>query len=351
MVGLLIIYLHIKRFSVSESSGEVEPEGGVRKSMDSNIKPENGTPSALKLDSKNVVPLKPEVESGELAKSPRQTVTPLKPFDYKIGIEDPDGLKVAKIYAKMQGYVVYRTDASIRIDIDDDHKKCLEYIFNHHRIGVDLAKIYSLLPEKLSHSESINRLIGRAITTNASGNLDAAKSILSQAEERLIKLKTIRGRLWYTLSAFALVFCIFLSSLFFGFERAPLLVNMALCGGLGGVMSIAIGFSSLEIDLDASTSVNCLIGCSRILIAMTAAIFSYFAIKSDVAFSFVSKAPDNSGFFMIAMVSGFAEMLVPNIMSNLVKEGSNNQVGASEKKDERKEKEKGASGIDTETSA
>ena len=264
------------------------------------------------------------VKSPE-AKVVEPTVKQLKPYDYKIGEDDNDNLPIRKIYSKLPGYTVYRTDNAIRIDIDDDHELCNTYASNHQSLSVDLARIYSWLPEELSGSESINRLVGRAITTNASGNKEAAKAILAQAEQRIVKLKTIEGRLQYTLSAFILVLFVFVFSLFFGMASAPILLNVALCGGLGGVLSIALGFSSLEIDLDASRTVNCLIGCSRILIAITAAIFSYFAIKTDVAFSFVSKAPDFSGFYMIAMVSGFIEMLVPNIMSNLAKENSDTQ--------------------------
>jgi hypothetical protein len=222
-------------------------------------------------------------------KSEKKIRIHLKPYDYKIGISDNDNVKIVKIYAKSPVFVVFRTNNAIKIDIDDDHCECEKISDNHHKIGIDLARIYSLLPEKLTRSESINRLVGRAITTNAAGNTDSAKLILAQAEERLIKLKTIQGRLQYTLSAFVLVFAICLFPLLLGPERTPMLLNMTLCGALGGVLSIAIGFSSLEIDLDASSYVNCLIGCSRILIAITASIFTYFAIKSDVAFSFVSK--------------------------------------------------------------
>lgn len=191
----------------------------------------------------------------------------------------------------------------------------------HYNLSVSLARIYSLLPETLSNSESINRLVARAISANAVGRHEEAKQILCQAEDRLVKLKTIQGRLQYTLSALALVLIVFIISLLNGLANAPILYNIVLLGSLGGVLSIALGFSSLEIDLDASGKVNCLIGCSRILIAIAASVFSYFAIRTDVAFSFVANAPDNSGFYMVAMVAGFAEMLIPNIMSNLMTEG------------------------------
>jgi len=243
------------------------------------------------------------------------------PYDYKINEFDNDNSKIKQIYSSFPEFVVYRTSGAIRIDINDSHERCSELTERHRRLGVDLAKISSLLPEDLRRTESINRLIGRAITVNVGGDSESAKAILQHAVDRLVKLKTIQGRLQYAFSAVLSVIVICALSWFRGSEQAPLLLNMALCGALGGLMSIGLSFSSIEIDVDASVRVNCLIGASRILIAVTASIFAYFAIKSDIAFSFVSKAPDNSGFYMIAMVTGFIEMLVPNIMSNIGKEG------------------------------
>lgn len=265
----------------------------------------------------------PQNSNEELSEQERrQSKRQIKPYDYKAGSKDNDDEQVIKIYTKSLGYIVYRTDRAIRMDIDDEHKDAKSIVDRHFLLSVNLARIYSWLPEDLSKSESINRLVARAITANAAGFPEDAKQILAQAENRLIKLKTIQGRLQYTLSAFTLVFIVFIISLCNGLSSAPILFNIILLGSLGGVLSIALGFSSLEIDLDASCGVNCLIGCSRIIIAIAASIFSYLAIQTDVAFSFVAKAPENSGFYMIGMIAGFAEMLIPDIMSNLIKEGS-----------------------------
>jgi len=244
----------------------------------------------------------------------------LKPYDYKIENVDNDGCAVKKIYAKSPEYVIYRTDSAIRIDMDDDSPKLKEYSSNHYKIGVDLARIYSWLPENLSWSEPINKQIARAMTTNVAGNYEDAKKMLSHAEDRIIKLKTIHGRLQYTLSAFTLVLLVFVISRFLSSSESSIFANVMLCGALGGVLSIAIGFRTLNVDVDSNWQTNCLIGGSRIVIAITASLFSYFAIKSDIAFSFVNKIDSNYGIYMIAMVSGFVEMLIPNIMNNLAKD-------------------------------
>jgi len=249
--------------------------------------------------------------------SETQKPTHLKPYDFKIGEPDNDGVAVRKIYTKSPDYVIYRTDTAIRIDINDDSEKVPEFSSNHYKIGIDLARIYSWLPENLSWSEPINKQIARAMTTNIGGNYDDAKAMLTHAEERIIKLKTIQGRIQYTLSAFLLVAIAFVASLLTKSEEADLLANIILCGSLGGVLSIAVGYNKLAVDIDADWTTNSLIGGSRIVIAIAAALFSYFAIQSDIAFSFVKVSQSNYGYFLVAMVAGFAEMLVPNMMNNL----------------------------------
>lgn len=246
----------------------------------------------------------------------------LKPYDFKIGCTDNDGSEVQIIYAKTKDFVIYRTERAIRIDINDNSSELNTYQENHFKIGVDLARIYSWLPENLLRSEPINKQIARAMATNVAGNYDDAKAMLKHAEERITKLRTIEGRLQYTLSAILLVLVAFFISIALSGYDSAIFSNVVLCGALGGVLSIAVGFSNLHIDIDANWQTNSLIGGSRIMIAITASLFSYFAIKSDIAFSFVSTIESNYGFYMVAMVAGFAEMLVPNIMNNLAKENS-----------------------------
>jgi hypothetical protein len=59
--------------------------------------------------------------------------------------------------------------------------------------------------------------------------------------------------------------------------------------------------------------------------------FVYFAIKSNVVFSFVNAQKDNNGLFMFAMIAGFVEMLVPNIMNNLARDARISSEGRAEK--------------------
>ena len=68
------------------------------------------------------------------------------------------------------------------------------------------------------------------------------------------------------------------------------------------------------------------LSCSRILIAVTTALFTYFAIKSDLAFLFVKKDSQDEGIYMFSMIAGFVEMLVLNMMNNLAKDKSSSEI-------------------------
>lgn len=64
-----------------------------------------------------------ELTDKEKLQSQRQ----LKPYDYKLQINDNDEDKVIKIYSKCLSFIVYRTERAIRIDIDDEHEEAEGY--------------------------------------------------------------------------------------------------------------------------------------------------------------------------------------------------------------------------------
>lgn len=244
----------------------------------------------------------------------------MKPYDFLIGKGDNDHVNIEKIYASSKDFVVYRTKFAIRIDLDDDSPKLDLLAERHYKIGMQLARIYSWLPQDLSNTENLNRLISRAITMNLAGCHDEAKKVLAHAEERLVKLMQIQGRLTYTFSAFACVLFVLLGVVFAQNFTSELLPKIILCGAIGGFLSIAIGYERLRIDIDANKTTNILIGFSRIIIAVIASIFLYFAVQSEIAFSFVRGINNNNGYYLVGIIAGFAEMLVPNIVNNLAGE-------------------------------
>lgn len=221
-----------------------------------------------------------------------------------------------------QDFVVYRTLNGITIEIDDDCTNRDEYMTRHAQISFILAKIYSYLPENLTGSEPINRQIARGIGINALGEHEEAKNILEDALSRVTTLKKVKSKLAYTEGALSLVVLIALVNISFYIlncsDTLQLFAHIVFCGSLGGILSIMIGYNDLNIDMDADNKTNQFIGISRIFIASIASLFAYFAIKSGVAFSFLENTESNNGIYLVAMISGFVEMFIPNMMNNII---------------------------------
>jgi hypothetical protein len=87
---------------------------------------------------------------------------------------------------------------------------------------------------------------------------------------------------------------------------------------MGGVMSVAIGLRKLDLDIQDSSYANTFYGALRVIIASIAGVIIYFIIESKIALA-VLQDPSASpyGFVVAAFVSGFSEMLVPNIMKKM----------------------------------
>jgi hypothetical protein len=262
-----------------------------------------------------------------------ETLMSIQPLDFKLGEADNTGEVIERIYEMCPDFVVYRTSKSVRIYFDDERNNVESFVSNHSKVSVELAKIYSLLPDRITRIESINRLIARALSTNAAGDHEEAKVMLSHAGARILKLRIISGRLQYTFSSFGVASLTFVVMLLLNYFQSSfnswgtdvsVFSNIAFCGALGGIISVSLGFSKLEVDIDADYVTNCLIGSSRIVISIAAAIFSYFALKSGVAFSFLADGDKPLGIYVVAMIAGFSEMLIPNIMTNLSSQSESN---------------------------
>jgi hypothetical protein len=256
-------------------------------------------------------------------------VPSIKPDDFRVGRSDNAGETIVRIYYKTRNTVVYRTKKSIHLDVDEDFEGSGQLLANHANIYPELARVYSLLPENLTWVEAINRQIARSIAQNLKGHTVEAKQMLQHAEERIRRLKVINGRLQYAISSLAVavaaVVGLIVSSALakanaetFTTEIIPYW-HIAGFAAMGGFLSVALGFRNLDIDVDANWFTNCLVGASRILIAILAAVFAFLLVRSGVVLNILSHTDKSSeyGWYALAMAAGFSERLVPNIMDNL----------------------------------
>jgi hypothetical protein len=259
---------------------------------------------------------------------------PIKPDEFRVNGVDNAGEKVLRIYYKNQRYVIYRTQEVVHVDIDDDCEDVISLVAKHAEILLELTQVDAILPARINGIEGINRQIARSITQNFEGSQLHAKANLTDALERVRRLRLVRGRLQYVFSSLAatimVVAAVFASKLLI-YEgqswvsaQSALYMRIAACGAMGGFLSIALGFRGLEIETDANWLTNCLVGGSRILIAVMAGVFSFFVIRSGIALQVLTNRNESGpyGLYALAMIAGFSERLVPNLMENLGRQSS-----------------------------
>jgi hypothetical protein len=247
--------------------------------------------------------------------------------DFKVGWRVDGGPKIKRIYVKTAEYVIYGTKRGVKYYIADEHlpKDKRIYFKRLLEIGPELDKVISLQPKSVKSVESINKQVARSMCQGFEDKIEAAKDLLVDAKERLIRLRCLQGRLHYFFSAFVLAlapFAFLLSIKFFNFFSGipgiEIYAKIMTFGALGGFLSVSLNVWQLEIDLDATRRFNFAAGCSRIFISIAAAIFVYYAIKAKLILGTLEE--NDFGTYVAAIVAGFSESFVPNIIGKISKE-------------------------------
>lgn len=235
---------------------------------------------------------------------------------------DRQGRLIVEVYGTTKEYVVYRTiDNHVRIEIADDHMepKDRTHLQRLDEIAVETSRLHALQPERLKHTNvSILGQIARGQLQCLQGNTEQAKEMLADAEARMRRLRTIEGRFQYHVAG-SIVVLLFVATLllpYFFPELRFTILKILVCGSIGGLLSMSIGIGKLEIDPYADWRINALAGVSRIVIAMLASTFIYFAMEAGLVFSSIRESSPYA-IYALAMVAGFSETFVPNIIRNV----------------------------------
>ena len=99
-----------------------------------------------------------------------------------------------------------------------------------------------------------------------------------------------------------------------------LLFTIATFGSLGGFLSVSINVNKLDLDIDGGANIQILTGFSRIFISMISSLIIFVIIKSDLALGIINDVKNNNIFYALAVISGFSETFVPNIIKNIESE-------------------------------
>ncbi len=240
------------------------------------------------------------------------------------GCKDQRGREILDVYWSTKDYVIFRHESGISPHFSDERKIADEQRKAYGEIGPLLSSVNALRFGLMSKANSIDREIARSISQALDGNLENANEILTAVKERLLGLKNAKGRLQYQLSAFILM--VFVSAVVWIYLAATnpavqsgilIVLQVAVCGTVGGFLSVSMTIKKLDIDPDSDWKANALSGASRIIIALIGSVFIYFAIKSKLILGNVDLSAMNEGIFAIAIAAGFSETFVPNALQQV----------------------------------
>jgi hypothetical protein len=244
----------------------------------------------------------------------------MKPAEFRVGAADHLGRRVDQIYSVEEGYVIYLTSNAVACFIDDAHLPKAERTVHARfvQLAPDLSRLYALQPGRLWRKESINRQLARALGLCLEGNNSAARDILGHVERRLAGIRRIEGRLQYQFTCLAVVTIVlgFLFGASRHFPNATPVLSAIGSGLLGGFFSVSLGLSRIQIEAEATWLANAMAAFSRLSIAAVAAIFAYYGVKAKIIFGNLD-ANSNAILPAIAMLSGFSETFVPNVLRSL----------------------------------
>jgi hypothetical protein len=245
-------------------------------------------------------------------------------IDYKIGDLDSFGDKILLVhYSEPDAYIIYETE--------DRKVRCAGAAVNASLSGKDalhaqLTKYADLTTHTPSLKQKYNSHVAHAVRLALGGDLDASVSVLQGVVDKVTRYLTRRCQFAYLLGVLLLslsIVVVYLIAWVSG-RMTPESQRVLACimfATLGGVMSVAISLRKLEIDKDDEFGVNIFYGGFRIVIAGIAGVIIYYLIEARIVFGFLREAQEANGLYIAAFLSGFSEMLVPDLMRQINKPG------------------------------
>ncbi len=151
--------------------------------------------------------------------------------------------------------------------------------------------------------------------------------MLENTIDKILKMRSVLGRIYYLCSAFIFVTINIFISLILLIAADNLAKNLppeifVLCyvaafASLGGFLSLALKLEKLDVDPDSPWHFYLLSGISRIAISVVAGVFVYMLIRADLLVGFVMDLDSKSGILVFAFLAGFSETLVPDILRKI----------------------------------
>ena len=235
----------------------------------------------------------------------------------RIGDKDDSGENISGVYYKTEEWIVYSTSTSP-----------VKWASSNPAITKSLADLVPDLSELalradagFRNNKGVRGEIARAVVLHGMGNAEGAKNTLKAIERRFTRITTLSGRLQYAAGSFMVVLALAIALAILllvasnsGQKEFMSLFLTAVCGSLGGFLSVMLNLNKLTIDRDAPARLNIILGMSRILIAVIGAILVYLLVKANIVLGTIAQSTSPFAILAIGVVSGFSETLIPNLL-------------------------------------
>lgn len=249
---------------------------------------------------------------------------------YKAGECDREGNRIEKICAKADDYILYFAASSLYYQVGPTITKSLG------PMDSCLAKINRLLPRdpgpKLSwgykNMMATLELAADGCEMVFCGEEQEGLEILNGLVDRLKTYEESRRRLWYQIGTLAtgfvfwVLYCVLWYWKCVPREIFPWMFA-AVLAVVGGVFSVCLNISSLEVNVNQTQAFVFIAGATRAIVAMLAGIAVLLAMRSKSFAGVIYKdGPPRLFEYLTAcemffcFLAGFSESFVPNILKD-----------------------------------
>lgn len=241
--------------------------------------------------------------------------------DFKKGYNSLFG-KVTNIYYRSNNFVIYETDKSgniVHSTSDIDIKCTIEL----HPLLIQIDSLLTSRKERRKYASTV----AVAYADCFRGIPESGKNLLQNLIPAIQKYKKLKSRLGYMLSALSfvvlnIILCTLINTVWLESLNKYLIIlfTIGTFGSLGGLISILIKIPKLELDIEGTTFLQVLDGFSRIFLSMISSIIIFVLIKSNIFLGIINDINDNNVYYAFAIVSGFSETFIPDIIKSIEKD-------------------------------
>lgn len=254
-----------------------------------------------------------------------------------IGFQLEKGKTVAHIFNRTDDYVIFEIKETGQIT----YRTTPSFPDNTYQIAQLLDRVEYCLDDSIGKYHLWNKLVSHKSLWNEyrntmadvyflcldtkQGNIEMAKNLLNSIAPDLDENTYGRSKIYYLLPcalsvslAVILSLCCRHHAIHIDHETKQM-IYMITFGGIGGLFSVAININKHQEKVNRLLGPHVLAGTFRMLIAMMSGLIMYVFFKSKLiaignSVATGDESYDHYALYMVAIVAGFSESLVPNLI-------------------------------------